>query len=127
MGGVEGGVKTVLRLEGLAMLAGAALFYRHAGGDWRLFALLFLAPDLSFLGYVFGVRVGAMAYNSAHSTIGPIMLAAVAMNMDRVLPLWITVIWAAHIGFDRALGYGLKYESGFSITHLGAIGRLKQA
>jgi hypothetical protein len=38
--------------------------------------------------------------------------------------LLIAMIWLAHIGFDRALGYGLKYASGFGFTHLGRIGKL---
>jgi hypothetical protein len=29
----------------------------------------------------------------------------------------------AHIGIDRALGYGLKYSTGFGFTHLGRIGK----
>ena len=33
------------------------------------------------------------------------------------------MIWCAHIGFDRALGYGLKSAAGFEFTHLGRIGR----
>jgi len=37
--------------------------------------------------------------------------------------LSIAMIWLAHIGFDRALGYGLKYNAGFGFTHLGRIGR----
>jgi hypothetical protein len=32
-------------------------------------------------------------------------------------------VWAAHIGLDRMLGYGLKYAAGFGYTHLGRIGR----
>ena len=32
------------------------------------------------------------------------------------------LIWIAHIGLDRALGYGLKYATGFGDTHLGHIG-----
>ncbi|MGQ7476239.1 DUF4260 family protein [Streptococcus suis] len=32
------------------------------------------------------------------------------------------LIWLAHIGWDRAFGYGLKYESGFKHTHLGDLG-----
>ena len=32
-------------------------------------------------------------------------------------------LWLAHIGIDRALGYGLKYATGFSYTHLGRIGK----
>jgi hypothetical protein len=39
------------------------------------------------------------------------------------LILSIAMIWLAHIGFDRALGYGLKYTSGFGFTHLGRIGK----
>jgi len=34
----------------------------------------------------------------------------------------IALIWFAHIGIDRALGYGLKYTSGFKDTHLGRLG-----
>ncbi len=40
------------------------------------------------------------------------------------LILSIAMIWLAHIGFDRALGYGLKYENGFGVTHMGRIGKL---
>jgi hypothetical protein len=40
------------------------------------------------------------------------------------LVLSIAMIWMAHIGIDRALGYGLKYSAGFTFTHLGRIGRL---
>jgi hypothetical protein len=36
----------------------------------------------------------------------------------------IAMIWLAHIGFDRALGHGLKYANGFGFTHLGRIGKL---
>ena len=35
------------------------------------------------------------------------------------LCLQISLIWFAHIGFDRALGYGLKFPLGFRVTHLG--------
>jgi hypothetical protein len=37
--------------------------------------------------------------------------------------LSLAIIWLAHIGFDRALGYGLKYAAGFGFTHLGRIGK----
>ena len=30
----------------------------------------------------------------------------------------LTIIWLAHIGFDRVLGYGIKYETAFKDTHL---------
>lgn len=119
----RGGVRWILRLEGLALLAVAAFLYAREGQDWRLFAVLFLAPDLSFLGYLGGKRSGAIAYNSAHSTIGPLALLAAGLALNTPLAAAIAAIWLAHVGFDRALGYGLKYRSGFSDTHLGRIGR----
>ena len=43
--------------------------------------------------------------------------------MEAPLLLSISMIWLAHIGFDRTLGYGLKYSAGFGFTHLGRIGK----
>jgi hypothetical protein len=34
---------------------------------------------------------------------------------------FLCVIWVAHIGFDRLLGYGLKYPTAFKDTHLGKV------
>jgi hypothetical protein len=120
---VTGGTRTLLRLEGLALLAAAVLLYARAQGNWLLFAELFLLPDLGFAGYIFGPRAGAAAYNTAHSTPGPLILALAAIGSGTRLPFALALIWLAHVGFDRALGYGLKYASGFRDTHLGRIGR----
>jgi hypothetical protein len=122
-----GGVKRMLQLEGLALLAASAGLYAHSAGDWRLFAVLFLAPDLSFAFYLFGPRVGAIGYNALHSTIGPIALAAAGMALNAHLALAIALIWFAHVGFDRALGFGLKYASAFGDTHLGHRFRAQKA
>ncbi len=97
--------------------------YAHFAGDWKWFAILFLAPDLSFLGYVFGPRTGAIAYNAAHSTIGPLAIGVAACIAGNSPLLATALIWLAHVGMDRALGFGLKYSSAFSETHLGRIGR----
>jgi len=120
-GAVGGAPRVWLRLEGLAVLAVAVLVYQRGGHSWMLLALLFLAPDLSFAGYLAGPRVGAAVYNAAHSYVGPAIAAALALLTGR--PPVLACIWAAHIGFDRALGYGLKYPTAFGDTHLGAIGR----
>jgi hypothetical protein len=125
-GAVGGGVRSLLRFEGLALLGGAAALYGRSGGDWRLFAVLFLAPDLSFAGYLAGPRVGAAAYNALHSTVGPLMLAAAGIALEQHLAVSVALIWLAHVGFDRMLGYGLKYARGFTSTHLGRIGRKPQ-
>lgn len=124
-GAVTGGVRVLLRLEGLAVLAGAVALYARGGHSWGLFALLFLAPDLAFAAYLIGPRVATAAYNAAHSYVGPIAAAALALATGR--PPVLACIWAAHIGFDRMLGYGLKYARGFDATHLGAIGRARRA
>jgi hypothetical protein len=122
-GAVTGGVRGVLRLEGLCVLACALLAYARFGAGWSVFAIFFLAPDLSFFGYLAGPQVGAIAYNTAHSYIGAIGCLFVALFFAMPIFLTAALIWCAHIGFDRALGYGLKYTSGFGYTHLGRIGR----
>jgi hypothetical protein len=118
---VNGAPRVWLRLEGVAVLALAVLLYQRGGHSWFLFAAVFLAPDLSLVAYLAGPRVGALGYNLAHSYLGPIVIAALALLTGRA-PV-VALLWAAHIGFDRALGYGLKYASGFADTHLGRIGR----
>jgi len=123
---IAGGVGTILRLEGLALLAVALLLYRNTHASWLLFAGLFLLPDISFAGYLFGPRIGALAYNTAHSTLGPLIVAALDLAWPSPHSLTIALIWLAHVGFDRALGYGLKKASGFRDTHLGRIGRSLQ-
>jgi hypothetical protein len=120
---VTGGVRTLLRLEGLAVFAVALGAYLWLGSEpWWLFLVLLLVPDVSFLGYLGGPRVGALTYNAAHSTIGPIALLAAGALTDSGLVVSLALIWAAHIGLDRAIGYGLKYGAGFGFTHLGRIG-----
>lgn len=122
-GFVTGGILATLRLEGLAVLAAAVTAFADLHGSWWLFAALFLAPDISFVAYLLNPRVGAVAYNALHSYMGPVMLGLVAYFA--VSPqLWpVVLIWVAHIGFDRAVGYGLKYETAFGDTHLGYKGR----
>lgn len=130
---VTGGVRGLLRFEALLLLTAAVLAYAHMGLSWALFAALFLAPDLSFAAYLFGARAGAAGYNAVHTTVGPIVLALASqlsplhdgIASPRML-LSIALIWFAHIGFDRALGYGLKYATGFGDTHLSTGGKTRE-
>ena len=109
-------------------MALAALgLYIHLQGGWVLLAALFLLPDASFAFYLFGPRIGALGYNAAHTTLGALTLAAVGVATHAPAALLIALIWLAHIGIDRALGYGLKYARGFGFTHLGPIGRQRKA
>jgi Domain of unknown function (DUF4260) len=124
---VHGMVRTWLRVEGILVFAAGLALYAQAERGWLLFAALFLAPDVSFLGYLAGPRIGAAVYNLGHSYTLPLALAlgALFMDLDTVVPF--ALIWIAHIGFDRALGYGLKYATGFGDTHLGGIGASRRA
>lgn len=114
-----------LRVEGLVAFVLAVTIYWHMGGNWWLFALLLLAPDLAFFGYLAGAKLGARLYNLAHTYSVPAVLAAAGWFGGLPLLVEIAVIWAAHIGMDRALGYGLKYPGLDGQTHLGLIGKRK--
>ena len=122
-GAVTGGVKILLRLEGLTLFAAMLVLYATWGGSWWVFAILFLAPDLSFAAYLIDPKTGALVYNAAHSYMAPVALLTLGFALGEPLILSIAMIWLAHIGIDRALGYGLKYAAGFGFTHLGRIGR----
>jgi hypothetical protein len=123
MPAVAGVPMRLLRLEGAALLAAAVVTYWHIDAPRWIFILLILAPDLSFLGYLAGPRVGAAVYNAAHTTLGPLALALFGVLAPSSVAIAVALIWAAHIGADRMLGYGLKYGAGFAFTHLGRIGR----
>jgi len=122
-GVTAGGVAATLRLEGGAALAASVLGYQALGGNWWVFAVLFLVPDLSMLGYLLNRRAGAFFYNLGHSYLSPAALALAGCLTDTPSLYPIALIWTAHIGFDRLLGYGLKYSAGFGVTHLGLSGK----
>ncbi len=122
-GAVRGSVAVTLRLEGAVALTLAVLAYRATGAGWLMFAILFLAPDLSMIGYLINKRVGAWMYNFGHSYLTPSAVALLGIALGTTI-LWpIALIWAAHIGFDRLVGYGLKYSEAFGATHLGWKGK----
>jgi hypothetical protein len=117
-------VIVVLRLEGLALATVCTVAYGSLGESWWLFAALLLIPDISMLGYLAGPRIGAGMYNLAHNWLVVVvwLLAAWLFNGSNLV-LSLPLILGAHIGIDRALGYGLKLPTSFHDTHLGRIGR----
>ncbi len=78
------------------------------------------------LGYLMGRRIGTVIYNLGHSYILAVTLGAVGLLLSQNLLVALSLIWVAHIGFDRMLGYGLKYPTAFGHTHLGVVGKLKR-
>ena len=105
-GAATGGVRTLLRLEGLALFTGMTLLYGVWDGSWWVYAVLFFAPDLSLLAYLAESRFGAIIYNAGHSYLAPMAMMTGGFATASPLVLSIAMIWLAHIGFDRALGYG---------------------
>lgn len=120
---VSGAPRAMLRAEGALLSIAGLLAYRQLGYSWSWFAALFLVPDLSMLGYLAGPRVGAAVYNAAHWYGAAAALALLGLALGRPMFFAGAAIWLAHVGFDRMLGYGLKYPSAFTETHLGRLGR----
>lgn len=113
----------ILRSEALAALvAGIALWFVNGGSIVWLVPVLLL-PDLSMLGYTGGSRLGAFTYNLVHNWTLALTVLAIGwwLNSDPLLLAGAVVL--AHVGMDRALGYGLKLPTDFRDTHLGRIGR----
>lgn len=108
-----------LRVEGAAIFGAATWAYGSMSGDWLLYFVLFLVPDLFALGYLRGPRVGAFFYNLVHTYTGPVVVGGASMFFGWSVALPFVLIWIAHIGIDRAVGYGLKKPDGFKKTHLG--------
>lgn len=113
--------RVIIQFEGLAMLAAAIIFYITTGGHWLLFVGLLFVPDLGMVGYLKDEQTGAVTYNLVHTYILPALLIAAGLMLDWTLAIQVGLIWLAHIGLDRLLGYGLKYASGFKHTHLNRI------
>jgi len=70
------------------------------------------------LGYLVNARMGAAVYNLVHTTTLPLFFVAFALLSKQLTLLPYLLIWLAHIGIDRMLGYGLKYPANFKDTHL---------
>lgn len=116
-------VTAILRSEALAALvAGVAIWLVNDGSPlWLLPALLL--PDISAAGYVVNARVGALTYNAVHNWTLAIAILGIGWWLASIPALLAGSVLLAHVGMDRALGYGLKLPTGFQDTHLGRIGR----
>ena len=101
----------------MLLLATAAVF--RLGQPWWLFLLLLLAPDLSLLGLLAGPRAGALIYNAVHTMVGPLALLGGGwwLGGGQSAAVAVALVWLAHIGLDRMVGYGLRYPDSKQRTH----------
>lgn len=115
-------VTKILRLEGVGYFLLALALYYVNDFSWTQFGIWFFLPDIAILAYVFAnTTIGAYCYNATHSCVGAALVGIFGVLSDNLLCQQMGLIWFAHIGFDRALGHGLKYRLGFRVTHLGLL------
>lgn len=112
------GPNLMLRLEGLALFAAAAATYAYLQASGWAFVLLLLAPDLAMIAYRVDTRTGALIYNIAHHLALPLGMIALGAVAGHQVLSELGLIWMAHIGMDRVVGYGFKYSTAFKDTHL---------
>ncbi|RSL28807.1 DUF4260 family protein [Salibacterium salarium] len=113
--------KILLHIEGLAVFALSLYFYENSQFSWVLFFVLLLVPDISILGYLLNNKIGARLYNFFHTYTIPIIVIFWGLLSSNQTALAIGLIWSAHIGMDRMIGYGLKYPTEFKNTHLNRV------
>lgn len=119
---VTGRPRTFLRLDGLVVLVATVILFATLHEAWWLYPALVLAPDLSMAGYLASTKAGAALYNLGHSYFAPGAMMLIGWRATSPLTVALGLIWLGHIGADRLLGYGLKYDDAFTSTHLGEIG-----
>jgi hypothetical protein len=117
----------LLRWEEAGLVVLSIFLFSQLEFAWWWYPLLFLAPDLGMIGYLFGPAVGAVTYNATHHRV-----VAVGCYVAGVLggAPWLAlagVLMLGHAAADRILGYGLKYPDSFQHTHLGWIGGARPA
>jgi hypothetical protein len=113
--------RLLLHAEGAAVAVAAVALYFYDDHAWWLLVALALAPDLSMVGYLAGPRIGSLSYDAAHTNVGPLALGTIGILSGTGGATAVALIWLAHIGVDRAIGYGLKYPTGFKDTHLNRV------
>lgn len=116
-------MKSLLKLEELAELLLAVFVFAHLPYAWWVLPAAFLLPDLSMLGYLAGPRVGAASYNLLHHKALAIAVGLAGWMLGVPVLVLAGTILLFHSAFDRLLGYGLKYATGFQDTHLGRVGK----
>ncbi|MFE4415361.1 DUF4260 domain-containing protein [Streptomyces sp. NPDC056821] len=121
-GVVTGRPLSWLRIEGLAVAGAALVVFATTGQPWWLIPALFLVPDLSWLAYLVGPRVGAWTYNLAHTAPLPLALLVAGAGWHTSALTVAGAVGLFHLGLDRLMKYGLKYDHSFGITHLGLHG-----
>jgi hypothetical protein len=109
--------RLLLHAEGALLFIAALLLYARLGANAWVLLLLFFSFDVFMLGYLLNPRLGSWVYNLGHTLLVPLALSLLGFFANSEPVLAFALIWVAHIGFDRLMGYGLKYPTAFQDTH----------
>lgn len=109
------------KCESVGIFIAALVAYHFFGFSWIMFFVFLFLPDIFMLGYAKNSKLGALIYNIGHHYIPPLLFLGMYYLYHDPNLLIVSIIWMAHIAMDRALGFGLKEDTGFKHTHLGKI------
>lgn len=113
----------IIKIESVLEFIAAYILFKFLNlPEWYFWAFL-LAPDISMIGYLGGNKLGAITYNLFHHKGVAILIALLGWYLQSDITIFIGILLYAHASMDRIFGYGLKYFTGFSDTHLGKIGK----
>jgi len=116
-------MKNLLKLEELSLLGLSLFLFSGLDYGWGWYALLFLTPDLSMVGYLANPRLGSWTYNLVHHKGLAVTLYILGSLLSTPWLMFVSTLLLGHSSFDRVFGYGLKHEDAFQNTHLGRIGK----
>ncbi len=107
------------RLESFAILTFCVCCYFYSGFNFWIFLLCFFLPDISILAYFKSPEFGGVCYNLSHCMLFPVSIGGYGLLVSEFILIQSALIWGAHIAFDRAIGWGLKYADSFCNTDMG--------
>lgn len=120
-------MRNLITLEELFLFLFSIFLFARLDYDWWWYPALLLLPDLGMLGYLAGSRTGAVTYNLLHhKAVALVVYTAGSISGIPALQLAGLILFG-HSSLDRVFGYGLKYTDSFQHTHLGRIGRSREA
>jgi hypothetical protein len=122
---VSGKPRLWLRLDGGVLFVASILLFAATNQPWWIYPALLFVPDIFMIGYLRNTKIGAFFYNVGHSYFVPSLVVLVGWEWHHILAVAVGVIWLGHVGMDRLLGYGLKFDDNFKSTHLGDLAKKK--
>lgn len=111
-------MKTLLRLEEVAMFGFSLYLFSLTGYAWWWYPGLLFVPDIGMLGYLINPKFGAATYNLLHHKGLAILLVFTGWYFSFSILALSGIIIFGHASLDRIMGYGLKYRDSFKFTHL---------